>query len=107
MLDSRTGNTESPLEGDREAIQTSLNSYVALKYQTTDAAAGVYIQDNQIIITICGEKPNLRNFWSGRFHSSWRIHFTSPVAVISGEIKVSFGIVRLYSLYLGPDITIA
>eukprot|EP01041_Mallomonas_annulata_P013122 gene13122-27728_t len=87
-IDARTGNSESPLENERSAIQTVMNAYIGQKYQTTDAAAGAYLSDNGIVIMVCGEKPNLRNFWSGKFHSSWHVVPTAGMATISGEIKV-------------------
>jgi len=86
--DNRTGNTESPFESERVAIQAALNTYISRKYQTTDAAGGAFIKENRIEITVCGEKPNLRNYWSGRVHSSWTVALSSGVAVVSGEIKI-------------------
>jgi hypothetical protein len=40
-----------------------------------------------IIIVLVSEKPNLRNYWSGRWASVWTV---KPVGKpsISGEIKV-------------------
>jgi len=86
--DPRAGNTESSLEKEREAIQAALCTYISGKYLATDSGGGAFIKDNTIFVTICGEKPNLRNFWSGRFHSSWTVNMSSECAHISGEIKV-------------------
>lgn len=110
--DSKTANMESPFENERVAVQAALNAYLISKYQTSDAAAGAFTKENRIEIAICGEKPNLRNFWSGRFHSSWVVSLSAGVAVIFGEIKIHAhyfedGNVQLLSTKTVPSTSLA
>jgi hypothetical protein len=81
--------TDSRLEDERNTIQIALSKYISDKFQCPESAGSVYISGESIVITICGEKPNLKNFWSGRFHSTYNVKILSSVAEITGEIQVN------------------
>lgn len=51
-------------------------------------AAGTFVSDNKLVVVIVSEKPNLRNYWSGRWGSVWTIDISGAKPVITGEIKV-------------------
>lgn len=79
---------DETLEPHRAAIQKALNGYVSQRYATETAAAGVFSKDGKIVVVIVGEKPNLRNFWSGKWTSTWTISIEGGSASVVGEIKV-------------------
>jgi capping protein (actin filament) muscle Z-line, alpha len=70
----------------RLALQTKLNEYVASAYPAELAGCTVLEKDSNIYITITGEKPNLRSYWSGKWNSNWVV--SVDTSSISGEIKV-------------------
>mmetsp|Transcript_9104 Transcript_9104/g.13703 ORF Transcript_9104/g.13703 Transcript_9104/m.13703 type:complete len:287 (-) Transcript_9104:116-976(-) len=88
LEDSSPSNQDSSREGERAALQSALDDYVASRFVTETAAAGVFCRDGNIIAVVSGERPNLRNFWSGKWTSSWNITFSPGQATISGDIKV-------------------
>lgn len=76
------------LEDTRAAVQKALDQYVTTKFVAEASAAGAYTKDGKIVVVIVGEKPSLRNFWSGRWSSTWTIAVGDGSATISGDIKV-------------------
>lgn len=79
---------DSSLESQRSSLQTVLDAYVGQHYANSDAAASVLAKDGKLIIHISGERPNLRNYWSGRWQSQWTLTPSGSNAALSGEIKV-------------------
>jgi len=75
-------------ERERSSLQSALDSYVSEKYLCEDAAAGAFIQGGKILAVVTGERPNLRNFWSGKWTSTWSISFNGKDATMDGDIKV-------------------
>lgn len=89
MIDSAVEySADSSLERERLAIQRGLDTYVSEKYLCEDAAAGTYVQGNKIAAVVTGERPNLRNFWSGKWTSNWSITVHGSEATIEGDIKI-------------------
>ena len=80
------------LELHRSALQSALDAYVAAKFQSVETAGTVVAKNDQLQLFICTEKPNLRNFWSGKWTSVWTIAINGSNATISGDIKVRFSI---------------
>jgi len=72
----------------RKAVQSSINTYVESAYQSELSAGGVYSKDGKLNIVVTGEKNNLKNFWSGKWNSSWAVSTSGQTAKISGEIKL-------------------
>lgn len=72
----------------RKALQSSISSYVDSAYQSELSAGGVYAKDGKFNIVVTGEKNNLKNFWSGKWNSSWALSVVGQTAKISGDIKV-------------------
>jgi capping protein alpha len=72
----------------RKALQSSISSYVDSAYQSELSAGGVYSKDGKLNIVVTGEKNNLKNFWSGKWNSSWAVSIAGQTAKISGDIKV-------------------
>lgn len=87
--DSGIENGEGSLELSRASLQTAISNYVANKFTCELAAGTVAAKDNKLHIYICTEKPNLRNFWSGKWTSTWVVTVDGDSASVSGEIKVS------------------
>ena len=83
--DSTQCPVDEALELKRAAIQSSLDTYVSNFYASADSAAGVFTKDGNIVIVMVGEKKNLRNFWSGKWTSSWTIDASLNM---TGELKV-------------------
>ncbi len=82
------------LEHLRADIQRALQRYVSTFYKPEDSACSVYAtRDGSIAVVIGSEKPNLRNYWAGRWTSAWLIQNAgSSSATISGDIKVGYQI---------------
>lgn len=80
---------DSSLESQRSSLQTVLDTYVSQHYAGSDAAASVLAKDGKLVIHISGERPNLRNYWSGRWQSQWTLTPSGSNAALSGEIKVT------------------
>jgi capping protein alpha len=76
------------LEQLRAGLQQRLQNYIRTSY-TGDAAVGVFANDGKLSIAITGEKTNLKNFWSGKWNSTWSLIVDGGAASISGEVKVS------------------
>lgn len=76
------------IELKRSKLQSEINKYVSTKYISESSAGSVFIKDNKIFIVLTGEKENLRNYWSGRWNSTWTIQFESDSCIISGDIKL-------------------
>lgn len=82
-------NQSQSLEIIRVAIQEALTKYIKIAYPAEQSAAGVFTKDEQITIVISGEKTNLRNFWSGRWTSSWNLSINDGSAELTGDLKVN------------------
>lgn len=85
---SQAADMDASLESQRSSLQTVLDAYVAQHYAGSDAAASVLAKDGKLIIHISGERPNLRNYWSGRWQSQWTLTPSGSNAALSGEIKL-------------------
>ena len=81
-------NQDGSLELKRAALQSAVTQYVSRQYSAEHAAGSVYAKDGQLFVCITGERPNLRNFWSGKWNSMWTIIMTGGAATVTGEIKV-------------------
>ena len=79
---------DSDLELHRSAVQRAITEYISSKFHCEKSAGTVACKDGKIHVYICAEKPNLRNFWSGKWSSSWVITVTGSSASISGTIQV-------------------
>jgi hypothetical protein len=79
---------DAALEGTRSAVQKAVEQYVASKFVSEASVGGAYTKDGKVVVVIVGEKPSLRNFWSGRWSSTWTICPEMGAASISGDIKV-------------------
>lgn len=79
---------EGALELHRAALQSAVSAYISSKFTCELAAGTVATKDNNLHVFICTEKPNLRNFWSGKWTSSWVVSVDGGSASVSGEIKV-------------------
>mmetsp|Transcript_34180 Transcript_34180/g.74529 ORF Transcript_34180/g.74529 Transcript_34180/m.74529 type:complete len:287 (-) Transcript_34180:152-1012(-) len=86
--DSTPSNQDASLENERAALQSALDAYVVSRFVCEDAAGGAYAKDGKIVAVVSGERPNLRNFWSGRWGSTWTIQLSGGQATISGDMKV-------------------
>lgn len=86
---------EGPLNDCRSALQQALKAYMVQgRFPSPQSAGSVHIKNGNIHVNISAEKPNLRNFWSGKWSSSWVVtmppdNVFSSAASIAGEIKVS------------------
>ncbi|CAM9204642.1 unnamed protein product [Ectocarpus fasciculatus] len=81
-------NPDEALEPHRAAIQKAVNGYVSQRFVTDTAAGGAFSKDGKVAVVIVGEKPNLRNFWSGKWSSTWIVSVEGSTAAVTGEIKV-------------------
>jgi len=75
-------------ERERASLQRALDTYVTEKYLCEDCAAGVFLNGDKLFVVVAGERPNLRNFWSGKWSSTWNITFSGRDATVDGDIKV-------------------
>ena len=76
-------------EPTRAALQTAVNTYIATNYPSEQSAGGAFTKDEHTyVIVVTGEKTSLKNFWSGRWTSTWNLVVSGSSATISGDIKV-------------------
>jgi len=78
---------DAAMESRRGALQAALTKYVSTAFET-NSAAGVYAKDNKFNLVITGEKSNLRNFWSGKWSSTWTLESAGGCTTLKGEIKI-------------------
>ena len=62
------------VEHRRVQLQDAIKLYLTEAYPSEESGAAVCIQHgNKLVVTMTGERTNLRNFWSGRITSTWII----------------------------------
>ncbi|RLN20541.1 hypothetical protein BBJ28_00019314 [Nothophytophthora sp. Chile5] len=49
---------------------------------------GVYVVGSKLVVNLCTERINLRNFWGGRWQSRWELDLTANPAQVSGVIQL-------------------
>jgi len=72
----------------RRALQAKADSYISASHVTETSGAGVFVKDGNFIIVTTGEKTNLKNFWSGKWQSSWVVKVNGSSAELSGDVKL-------------------
>lgn len=88
METSDSANFDDSQEETRSVLQTAVSNYVATSYPSKNAAAAVYYKDGKFQVLITGEVSNLKNYWSGRWNSTWSLTLNGSEATVSGEVKV-------------------
>lgn len=81
-------NQDKSKEEERLALQSELDNYMAGRFIPESCAAGAFCRDGSITISVAGERPNLRNFWSGKWLSNWVVSLSPGEATVTGSIKV-------------------
>jgi len=86
--DGRGGAPE--ISGDalarRDALQAALATYLSEHFEGAEGkGATVAPKGSDLVINITGERPNLRNYWSGSWTSEWTV---TPGGDVTGEIKL-------------------
>lgn len=73
----------------RNALQTAVSKYIITNYPSEASAGSVYTKDESTFqVVVSGEKTSLKNFWSGRWASTWTVTVSGSSATIAGDIKV-------------------
>jgi hypothetical protein len=73
----------------RGALQAAVNNYISTNYPSETSAGSVYTKDeNTFIVAVSGEKTSLKNFWGGRWSSTWTLSVNGSSCTITGDIKV-------------------
>ena len=75
-------------ETTKAVLQTALSKYLETYFISDPSAASVYVKDDKFVLVLTGEKTNLKNFWSGRWNSSWTLSISGSKASLEGTIKV-------------------
>ena len=91
----------STVEQRRQQLQAGVTAYLSEAYPADDSAGSVCASKDGsgvLTVTLTGEKTNLRNFWSGRFTSSWTVTLAeggdlaslslTDAVTVTGDIKV-------------------
>eukprot|EP00511_Aplanochytrium_stocchinoi_P002458 CAMPEP_0204823160 /NCGR_PEP_ID=MMETSP1346-20131115/1269_1 /ASSEMBLY_ACC=CAM_ASM_000771 /TAXON_ID=215587 /ORGANISM="Aplanochytrium stocchinoi, Strain GSBS06" /LENGTH=333 /DNA_ID=CAMNT_0051949705 /DNA_START=104 /DNA_END=1105 /DNA_ORIENTATION=- len=76
----------SELEALRLAVEKALSRYISSQYGCDTATTSVVIKDNQLKVLISGEKLNLKNYWSGRWNSTFT--YVPSSQQLSGTVKL-------------------
>ncbi|RLN91397.1 hypothetical protein BBJ28_00023601 [Nothophytophthora sp. Chile5] len=58
------------------------------KERCVRSRSGVYVVGSKLIVNLCTERINLRNFWGGRWQSRWELDLTANPAQVSGLIQL-------------------
>uniref|UniRef100_A0AAV1TS71 F-actin-capping protein subunit alpha n=1 Tax=Peronospora matthiolae TaxID=2874970 RepID=A0AAV1TS71_9STRA len=74
-------------EEARQAVQKTLQSYLGFEYMH-GGTAGVYVVGTKLVVNLCTERVNLRNFWGGRWKSRWEVDLTADPGVVKGTIEL-------------------
>ncbi|KAG6615379.1 putative F-actin-capping protein subunit alpha [Phytophthora cinnamomi] len=57
-------------------------------FEKERGTAGVYVVGTKIVVNLCTERINLRNFWGGRWKSRWEVDLTANPAKVKGNIQL-------------------
>ena len=76
------------MESQRATLQSALSKYVNSGYESATSAGCVYAKNAKFNLVITGEKSNLRNFWSGKWSSTWELTSSGGSTTLKGEIKI-------------------
>ncbi|EGZ19395.1 hypothetical protein PHYSODRAFT_543033 [Phytophthora sojae] len=57
-------------------------------FEKERGTAGVYVVGSKIVVNLCTERINLRNFWGGRWKSRWEVDLTANPAKVKGNIQL-------------------
>lgn len=94
-LTLETSSTETPAPSHdeettslRRALQSKATSYTSTSHVTESSGAGVFVKDGNFVIVLTGEKTNLKNFWSGKWQSTWTVKVDGSTAELSGDVKL-------------------
>ena len=79
---------DASIESKRAALQSAVNSYVKSTLADNSSAGCVYAKAGKLTIVIAGEKTNLRNFWGGRWTSTWHVEWGASSTTCTGDIKI-------------------
>lgn len=63
--------------------------YVCIPYMVW-CVGGAYAWNGNLMVIISSEKPNLRNYWAGRWTSVWTVKTAVGKTTVSGDIKVTY-----------------
>ncbi|TMW65538.1 hypothetical protein Poli38472_008180 [Pythium oligandrum] len=77
----------TPFDSERDAVQKALQSYLQFEYMH-QGTAGVFVKGSSLVINLCTERINLRNFYSGRWKSRWEIAIDSNPVRITGKMEL-------------------
>lgn len=81
-------NQDMSREEERLALQSEIDKYMTGKFIPENCAGGVFTSDGNLLVCVAGERPNLRNFWSGKWLSNWTVSLSPGEATVTGSIKV-------------------
>jgi capping protein alpha len=84
----KSGMMDKSLEELRSALQAAINTYMGSQFSKELSSCGVYAKDGKIHVVISAESVQLRNFWSGRWRSSYTITPSKGEYTIEGWVKV-------------------
>ena len=48
----------------------------------------MYVVGTTLVVNLCTERVNLRNFWGGRWKSRWEIDLTANPSLVTGTIEL-------------------
>ncbi|KAG3118749.1 hypothetical protein PI124_g8630 [Phytophthora idaei] len=74
-------------EKERQEVQKALQSYLQFEYMH-GGTAGVYIVGTKLVVNLCTERINLRNFWGGRWKSRWEVDLTANPSKVEGNMQL-------------------
>ncbi|TDH71391.1 hypothetical protein CCR75_007355 [Bremia lactucae] len=74
-------------EKERQDVQNTLQSYLQFEYMH-GGTAGVYIVGTTLVVHLCTERINLRNYWGGRWKSRWQVDLATNVRALKGNIQL-------------------
>ncbi len=79
------------LQAEQVNIQNALNEYMSKRYTTPENAACAFtLSGTNMLVKIIAEKANLKNYWSGKWTSSWKITFPKSTEFDNSDIQSAF-----------------
>ncbi|KAL7691800.1 putative F-actin-capping protein subunit alpha [Plasmopara halstedii] len=77
----------SGFENERQEVQKALQSYLQFEFMH-GGTAGVYIVGTKLVVNLCAERINLRNYWGGRWKSRWEVDLSRTPLLVNGNIEL-------------------
>ena len=61
------------LEKERVAVLAAVTAYTQSQFCEGTTVCSVHNKGDELVVVLSGQKTNLRNYWSGKWRSEWKV----------------------------------